>query len=569
LFQLLKENFRELGLSLGYETWTGITEGIDAAAAMGDTEAVTRGIKELYTQAIPDAEAATAAVTAGGSALLNAYSAVAIATAEMTANQNGTAAAARESAEFAELEADERERIAIAAERVLETYQRSLTTGLDIWDNLQNELDLQEAINAYGEESIKVREVRNRQEADALELRLQQLYATEGISEEEQVIIDNAIRLLSELQGARDAADDTARAADRISSGLTGAVNQAMQLRNALAEAGSSALARVDRIAVLQAQISAAGRGASVEGAAAGAETAIGLGRAGASIDEIARRSMEASALAQQEAALRDQLGDLTKPADKAGGGGGGDVEDGLRDAQRAFESTRTEAEKYAIEVDRINELHQLFPEIVTDDVVNRALKQLQDGLDETAQVAKRLEEAFSQTATSIVMGSETAGEAVSNLLKMLAEMAIQAAFSGLFKGLFGPISWLFTPGALPSANGNVFSGGNMVPFQDGGVVSGTTFFPMGGGNTGMMGEAGPEAVMPLRRDARGRLGVDSGSEPQKIVLEVRAEEGEMFVPRIRQISGNVAVQVTGSSMRAQSTAFGATITDYDQRGTS
>jgi len=32
--------------------------------------------------------------------------------------------------------------------------------------------------------------------------------------------------------------------------------------------------------------------------------------------------------------------------------------------------------------------------------------------------------------------------------------------------------------------------------------------FPMAGGKTGLMGEAGPEAIMPLKRGANGKLGV-------------------------------------------------------------
>ena len=60
------------------------------------------------------------------------------------------------------------------------------------------------------------------------------------------------------------------------------------------------------------------------------------------------------------------------------------------------------------------------------------------------------------------------------------------------------------------SAKGNIFNGGNVLPFAMGGVVNSPTFFPMANG-TGLMGEAGPEAVMPLKRGKNGKLGV-SGS---------------------------------------------------------
>jgi phage-related minor tail protein len=47
------------------------------------------------------------------------------------------------------------------------------------------------------------------------------------------------------------------------------------------------------------------------------------------------------------------------------------------------------------------------------------------------------------------------------------------------------------------------------MPFASGGIVSGPTMFPMRGGR-GLMGEAGPEAIMPLARGPDGRLGVRS-----------------------------------------------------------
>lgn len=61
--------------------------------------------------------------------------------------------------------------------------------------------------------------------------------------------------------------------------------------------------------------------------------------------------------------------------------------------------------------------------------------------------------------------------------------------------------------GALFSAKGNVFNRGNVVPFAKGGVVGGPTSFPMPNG-MGIMGEKGPEAIMPLQRGPGGKLGV-------------------------------------------------------------
>jgi hypothetical protein len=46
-----------------------------------------------------------------------------------------------------------------------------------------------------------------------------------------------------------------------------------------------------------------------------------------------------------------------------------------------------------------------------------------------------------------------------------------------------------------------------------GGIVSRPTLFPFARG-IGLMGEAGPEAILPLRRGRGGRLGVEMNSAP-------------------------------------------------------
>lgn len=82
-------------------------------------------------------------------------------------------------------------------------------------------------------------------------------------------------------------------------------------------------------------------------------------------------------------------------------------------------------------------------------------------------------------------------------------------SLSSLFSGGTSDASAL-AAGIMPVANGAAFAGGNVVPFARGGIVSQPTLFPMATG-AGLMGEAGPEAVMPLRRGSDGRLGVAAG----------------------------------------------------------
>jgi phage-related minor tail protein len=108
--------------------------------------------------------------------------------------------------------------------------------------------------------------------------------------------------------------------------------------------------------------------------------------------------------------------------------------------------------------------------------------------------------------------------------------------FSGLFGGgsassggLGGLFSWLFK-------DGGAFAGGNVIPFAKGGIpsiVNSPTFFPMASGGIGLMGEAGPEAIMPLKRDKNGELAVRM----------VGSRGIERLLPLTRDGSGKLAVK--------------------------
>lgn len=87
------------------------------------------------------------------------------------------------------------------------------------------------------------------------------------------------------------------------------------------------------------------------------------------------------------------------------------------------------------------------------------------------------------------------AASILSDLSKVFIKFALFQALKGIFPG-------------LGLANGGVINQGKVVPYAKGGVVNQPTIFPMTNG-TGVMGEAGPEAVMPLKRGPSGRLGVE------------------------------------------------------------
>lgn len=145
-----------------------------------------------------------------------------------------------------------------------------------------------------------------------------------------------------------------------------------------------------------------------------------------------------------------------------------------------------------------------------------------------------RLSDALRTVATSVVDSAYNA--AISPV-----QNALGGAIANGINGLFSSMS--------PFEKGGAFSGGRVTPFARGGVVQGPTSFPMRGG-TGLMGEAGPEAIMPLTRGADGRLGVASsgGGRPIQVTMNVSTPDAEGF----RRSQSQIAAQLGRAMARGQ-----------------
>jgi len=113
---------------------------------------------------------------------------------------------------------------------------------------------------------------------------------------------------------------------------------------------------------------------------------------------------------------------------------------------------------------------------------------------------------------------------------------AIASSMNGLLSGM------------LPFASGGAFSQGRVMPFAKGGVVSSPVSFPMRGA-TGLMGEAGPEAIMPLARGADGRLGVQAaGGRQINVVMNISTPDTAGFA----RSSSQIAAQINRALARGQ-----------------
>jgi phage-related minor tail protein len=182
--------------------------------------------------------------------------------------------------------------------------------------------------------------------------------------------------------------------------------------------------------------------------------------------------------------------------------------------------------------------------------------------------LADRMEE-FKSAAqgafSSFVTRSQTARQALSQLASSLASTLANKAFNGIWGALFGGGGGGGGTGSfglpMPFAKGGVFSSGRVQAFAKGTVVSGATAFAMSGG-LGVMGEAGPEAIMPLVRGADGKLGVASqGGGTLTISLADGLKAQWLHEAGMQTVN----VMQTGAAM--QQAALGQSVQSLNARG--
>ena len=186
------------------------------------------------------------------------------------------------------------------------------------------------------------------------------------------------------------------------------------------------------------------------------------------------------------------------------------------------------QGEDFANAVQRVNELVQQgvpFSEAFQLVEARENVRKLQEAQDDANQKAEQqantlkdlyksigdtIENNVVSAIEGLIDGTKSLGESLSGLLRQLGGMFLRQGVGSIFDKIF------------PSAYGNVVANNKIVPFAYGGVVNKPTLFPMANG-AGLMGEAGPEAIMPLRRGRNGRLGVESSGGVGNVVVNVDA----------------------------------------------
>jgi phage-related minor tail protein len=205
-----------------------------------------------------------------------------------------------------------------------------------------------------------------------------------------------------------------------------------------------------------------------------------------------------------------------------------------LSEAQkRVINALGDDRGKYSAET-----IRGLVAEVEAIDKVNKKLEEQKSLSD---KVSSSMSDAFMSIADGTTSASDAfrtmAADIIRELYKVLVVQKLVGSLTSIIGG--GSGGGMFGNFTNVSANGNVFSGGSQVKaYANGGVVGRPTVFPMANGGVGLMGEAGPEAIMPLKRGANGKLGVqaEGGSGSGGVVIHQNfnfAANGDESVKRI------------------------------------
>lgn len=165
-------------------------------------------------------------------------------------------------------------------------------------------------------------------------------------------------------------------------------------------------------------------------------------------------------------------------------------------------------------------------------------MKLLLDQINASGEkVAKTLANGLTSAATS----GKSFNDTLATIEQSLARLALREGTQALASGLASNLSSLFA---------SSFGNQQVTPFADGGVIASPAYFA-NGASTGLMGERGAEAVMPLARGSDGRLGVvapQGHGRPVAVTVNIAAQDMESF----RRSEGQIASALARAVVRGQ-----------------
>lgn len=175
-------------------------------------------------------------------------------------------------------------------------------------------------------------------------------------------------------------------------------------------------------------------------------------------------------------------------------------------------------------------------------------LRRMRSALAATGKDVATLEKGLSRGLRRAFDGVAFDGMKLSDALSTVARSMVNTTYNAAMKPVTDHVGGLISQGVgslvqgiLPFADGAPFSQGRVMPFAQGGIVSTATGFGMRGG-MGLMGEAGPEAIMPLARGPDGKLGVKGGaSGGTTVVMNITTPDVQGFQRSQSQIAAQLS----------------------------
>jgi lambda family phage tail tape measure protein len=224
------------------------------------------------------------------------------------------------------------------------------------------------------------------------------------------------------------------------------------------------------------------------------------------------------------------------------------------------LEKNVTAQEKYNRTIAQANQLNK--DGALSGEELSKVMAGAAEEFSRQSQAISGITAAIGNAFSDAILSGKSFNDILTGLGKTIAELIIKTqVVLPLVKALNQAAGNIFGPGAgasvsgtstsvtydngntatayavLPNAKGNVYDGSNVIPFARGGVVTNPKFFPMATGR-GLMGEAGPEAVMPLRRGPDGKLGVAAANSGGGTQVNVYNQNGGEVETKERSTPG-------------------------------
>jgi phage-related minor tail protein len=160
---------------------------------------------------------------------------------------------------------------------------------------------------------------------------------------------------------------------------------------------------------------------------------------------------------------------------------------------------------------------------------LSQRLRSVRLELDGTSRLGLRFGNTLVRAFEGLIGRGKSLGDTLRSVALSFSRIALSAAFKPLEQGIASIFSSAFA-GARAFASGGAMQRTLPVPFAAGGIITSPVLFPLRGGGTGLAGESGAEAIMPLARGPDGRLGVmANGQGNVTITFNVTTPDAESF----------------------------------------